>query len=102
MSARTPWRYLLVDLDGTLLDSQGRITPRSRSVLMRAVASGVTLVLATGRTYPSLLRVAGGIGIPFHAISNGGAVGLTPGLTAVPYVNPLPAALWPEVVEAMQ
>lgn len=102
MSLRTPWRYLLVDVDGTLLDSQGRISPRSRAVLLRAVASGVSLVLASGRTYPSLLRVTGGLGVPFHLIANGGAAGLTPGLTAVPYLNPLPAALWPEVVDAMQ
>ncbi len=102
MSLRTPWRYLLVDVDGTLLDSQGRISPRSRAVLLRAVSSGVSLVLASGRTYPSLLRVTGGLGVPFHLIANGGAAGLTPGLTAVPYLNPLPAALWPEVVEAMQ
>jgi hydroxymethylpyrimidine pyrophosphatase-like HAD family hydrolase len=101
-SVRAPWRYLLVDVDGTLLDSAGRISPRSRAVLMRAVVVGVTLVLASGRTYPSLMRVAGGLGIPFHLIANGGAAGLTPGLIAVPYVNPLPAALWPEVVEAMQ
>jgi hydroxymethylpyrimidine pyrophosphatase-like HAD family hydrolase len=99
---QTPWRYLLVDLDGTLLDSQARITPRTRGVLMRAVVSGVTLVLASGRTYPSLMRVAGGLGIPFHVISNGGAVALTPGLASVPYVNPLPNDLWPDVVATLQ
>ncbi|MCH7552243.1 HAD hydrolase family protein, partial [Patescibacteria group bacterium] len=50
------WRYLLVDLDGTLLNSQGEITPRNRAVLSRAVDAGMTLVLASGRTYPSLQR----------------------------------------------
>jgi hydroxymethylpyrimidine pyrophosphatase-like HAD family hydrolase len=96
------WRYLLVDVDGTLLDSQARISVRNRAVLLRAVVSGVTLVLASGRTYPSILRVAGGLGVPFHLIANGGAAALTPGLTRVPYLNPLPPGLWPEVVDAMQ
>jgi hypothetical protein len=75
-------------------------------VLRRAVASGVRLVLASGRTYPSLLRVTEGLEAPFHLVANGGAVGLTParpsGPTAVPYLNPLPALLWPEIVAALQ
>jgi hypothetical protein len=96
------WRYLLVDVDGTLLDSQGRISARNRAALARAVEAGLTLVLATGRTYPSLMRSAGDLALPFHLIANGGAVGLTPGLASAPYVNPLPRALWPEVVEALE
>jgi hydroxymethylpyrimidine pyrophosphatase-like HAD family hydrolase len=100
--SRTPWRYLLVDVDGTLLDSQARISPRSRAVLARAVEAGVTLVLASGRTYPSLTRAAAGLDLPYHLIANGGAVGMTPGQADVPYVNPLPATLWREVVAAMQ
>jgi hypothetical protein len=99
---RPLWRYLLVDVDGTLLDSQARISVRSRAALGRAVAGGVTLVLASGRTYPSILRVAGGLGVPFHLIANGGAAALTPGLERVPYVNPLPRGLWPQVVDALQ
>jgi len=97
-----PWRYLLVDVDGTLLDSQARISARNRAALSCAVGRGVTLVLASGRTYPSILRVAGGLDVPFHLIANGGAAALKPGLTGVPYVNPLPAGLWPEVVDALE
>jgi len=95
------WRYLLVDLDGTLLTSRGEITTRSRAVLRHAVTSGLTLVLATGRTYPSLQRIAGGFDVPFHAITNGGAVGLAPGMSAVRYVSALGPAVWPPIVEAM-
>jgi hypothetical protein len=91
----------LVDVDGTLLTSRGEITPRSRAALVRAVERGLTLVLATGRTYPSLLRIAGGVDVPFHSITNGGAVALTPGMAAVRYVNPLAPAAWPPIVEAL-
>lgn len=37
------------DLDGTLINSAERITPRLRSVLARIDAAGIPLVLATGR-----------------------------------------------------
>ncbi len=97
----SPWRHLLVDVDGTLLTSRGEITPRSRAALARAVGAGMTLVLATGRTYPSLLRIAGSLDVPFHAITNGGAVALTPGMAEVRYVNALASDAWPPIVEAL-
>lgn len=40
-----------MDLDGTLLDPQGRITPRTRNALRASASSGVTLALATGRRW---------------------------------------------------
>ncbi len=101
MNLRPRPRYLLVDLDGTLLDSQGAISARSRAVLGRAIEAGVTLVLASGRTYPSLMRVGGDLGLPFHLIANGGAVGLTPGLERVSYINFIPAPAWPAIVQAL-
>ncbi len=102
MAPKRQWRYLLVDVDGTLLDSRGRISPRSEAVLREAVSAGLTLVLATGRTYPSLLRAVGGLDFPFPAITNGGAVGLTPRADAVPYVSLLDPAVWPRVVEGLR
>jgi hydroxymethylpyrimidine pyrophosphatase-like HAD family hydrolase len=102
MSEGLRWRHLIVDLDGTLLTSRGEITPRSHAVLERAVGAGITLVLASGRTYPSLLRVGGALRVPYHLIANGGAVGLTPQVEAVSHTSFLPAGLWPGIVQAMQ
>ena len=117
MAPGGPWQYLLVDVDGTLLDSQGRIPPRGHAALARAVAAGMTLVLASGRTYVSLLRVTADLKLPFHIISNGGAVGLAPVNGEAPeghpgfapphahharYVSELAPALWPRLVEALQ
>jgi Cof subfamily protein (haloacid dehalogenase superfamily) len=100
MAPNGPWRYLLVDVDGTLLDSQGSISPRGRAVLSQAVAAGLSLVLASGRTYVSLLRVTAGLDLPFYMIANGGAIGLTPDLAA-PYLRVLAPALWPRIVESL-
>ena len=98
MTAVPRWRYLLVDVDGTMLDSRGTITPRTLEVLKRAVQSGTTLVLASGRTYHSLVRVSEGLGLPFHMISNGGAIGLTPNADRVCYTNFLEPDDWRRVV----
>ena len=103
MSTATPYRYLLADLDGTLLDSLGGLSPRNNRALHRAVAGGMQLVLASGRTYLSLLKVTAPLSLPpFHIIANGGAVGLSPGAEEVRYLNPLPEALWREIAEALE
>jgi len=97
-----PYRWLLVDVDGTLLDSRGEASPRTLAALRRAHARGMTLVLATGRTYPSLRRVTTGLDLPpFAMITNGGAVGLRPGGGSVGYTCFLDPALWPRVVRAL-
>jgi Cof subfamily protein (haloacid dehalogenase superfamily) len=87
-------------VDGTLLDSHARISPRNRAVLREAVAAGLTLVLATGRTHVSLLRITEGLELPFHMITNGGAVGLDPG-HAPRYLRYLDPELCPRIVEAL-
>ena len=37
------------DIDGTLLDSRDRVSPRLKSALSRMIRRGVPLTLATGR-----------------------------------------------------
>lgn len=45
-------RLLGIDIDGTLLDSNGRLLPANRDAIVAAVAAGVQVVLVTGRSYP--------------------------------------------------
>lgn len=47
---------VVTDLDGTLLDSQGRLSAGNRSTLERLGAMGVVRVVATGRNLFSALR----------------------------------------------
>ncbi len=53
MSSASPFppapRVIASDLDGTLVDSRGRISPRTRAVLDRARDAGALLVFVTGR-----------------------------------------------------
>lgn len=94
-------RYVLADIDGTLLNSRGEISPTNVQALHRAWSAGMTIVLASGRTYPSVLRVCGHLPFPFHIVSNGGAVGLSPGAAEVLYTNFLAPSLWPRIVQAL-
>ena len=69
----SPIRLIAVDLDGTLLNDQKEITPRTRAALEAAAARGLELVPATGRTVsgiPAELRAMAGV---HYAITANGA-----------------------------
>ena len=48
---RKPFRLLAVDADGTLLDPEGSLRPRTRAALAEARRRGVEVVLCTGRRF---------------------------------------------------
>jgi hypothetical protein len=70
-----PPRLVATDLDGTLLDSEGRVSARTRSVLDQLDAAGVPVVFTTGRPIrwmEELWEAVGGHGLAI--CSNGGIV----------------------------
>ena len=67
-------RLLAVDIDGTLLDPQFKISAENLAALRAAYAAGVELVLATGRRHDYALPIAQEIGIPCWLISSNGAL----------------------------
>jgi Cof subfamily protein (haloacid dehalogenase superfamily) len=72
--APTP-RLVATDLDGTLLDSGGRVSARTRTVLDELDAAGVPVVFTTGRPIrwmEELWEAVGGHGLAI--CSNGGIV----------------------------
>ena len=44
-------RVIAIDIDGTLLDSQGQLPDENRKIVREAAASGIHIVLATGRCF---------------------------------------------------
>ncbi len=48
-------RWIVTDMDGTLLDSRGEITERTRAALMACQEKGIRVILASGRSYAILL-----------------------------------------------
>ena len=68
-------RLVALDLDGTLLNREGHVTPRTRAALQAAVDKGVYIVPATGRPLASLPPVVAKLpGIRYAITSNGAAV----------------------------
>ena len=71
MSNTTSPRLVALDLDGTLLNHQGQVTPRTR----QAVARGIVVLPATGRPLSNLPPVVAQLtGIRYAITSNGAAV----------------------------
>jgi hypothetical protein len=67
-------RLLAVDIDGTLLDSRGRLPDAHRDALVAAAARGVEVALVTGRSFHFTRPIANLLPIPLTLIVNNGAV----------------------------
>jgi|SRR5579862_5001860 len=67
-------RLLAVDIDGTLLDSKGRLPDAHRTALEDAVRAGVEVALVTGRSFHFTRPVVALLPIPLTLIVNNGAL----------------------------
>lgn len=69
------YRLIATDLDGTLLDSQKRLSERTKAALRACEAQGVHVVLATGRAKVGVMPLVEEIGgIRYVLTTNGGTV----------------------------
>ena len=89
-----PIRLIAIDIDGTLLDSSGRVPPRNRRAVQRAAAAGIHIVLATGRAYHHAVPITRELD---HAavliVSNGALTKTAGGETLARRLLPRPTAL---------
>ena len=70
-----PVRLAALDLDGTLLNHEGQVTPRTRAALQAASDRGVVIVPTTGRPLGNLPPVVAQLpGVRYAITSNGAAV----------------------------
>ncbi|HMB81201.1 MAG TPA: Cof-type HAD-IIB family hydrolase [Vicinamibacterales bacterium] len=67
-------RLLAIDIDGTLLDSRGRLPDAHRDALVEASARGIDVALVTGRSFHFTGPVVSLLPIPLTLIVNNGAV----------------------------
>ena len=69
-------KLIALDLDGTLLTSDKKITTRTKDIIARAMARGVTVTIATGRMLRSALYFTRQLASDAPVICcNGGYVG---------------------------
>ena len=103
MSPSTPIRLVALDLDGTLLDSQSQISPRTRQAIADAVGRRVIVLPCTGRPLASLPPLVAQLpGIRYAITANGAAVwdmGTDPQVTPMrPGVRPMNRFCWSVIV----
>jgi Cof subfamily protein (haloacid dehalogenase superfamily) len=67
-------RLLAVDIDGTLLDSRGRLPDAHHEALAAAAARGISVALVTGRSFHFTRHVLDRLLLPVTVIVNNGAV----------------------------
>jgi 5-amino-6-(5-phospho-D-ribitylamino)uracil phosphatase len=67
-------RLIGIDVDGTLLDSAGRMPPANREAIHEVVAAGVHVALVTGRGYPFARPVADSLPASVSLIVSNGAI----------------------------
>jgi Cof subfamily protein (haloacid dehalogenase superfamily) len=67
-------RLIGIDVDGTLLDSQGRLPLANRDAIQAAVDAGIHVALVTGRSYPYARPVADPLPGTISLIVSSGAV----------------------------
>ena len=67
-------RLLALDIDGTILDSDGRIPDANREAIARAIDAGVEVALATGRRYDFARPIFEKLPAPLTLILSNGAI----------------------------
>ena len=88
---------IAIDMDGTLLGSDGHVSARNRAALLRAEREGVEIVIATGRRHAYAMRVLRELGLRGSnaLISSNGTVIRTIGTQLVHRTHmPLATARW--------
>ena len=68
------YKLVAIDMDGTLLDSKGRVSNRTRQAIYEASKKGVYIILATGRILKSAVNHAIELDLKKPIISSNGAV----------------------------
>lgn len=91
-------RMIVLDLDGTLLTSQNTLTERTVRAVTACIGRGITVTIATGRVFHSVLPFARKLGITDALITANGAEIRAPGDKDPLYYRPIERNLAREVL----
>jgi Cof subfamily protein (haloacid dehalogenase superfamily) len=97
-----PPRLVAIDLDGTLLRSDGTVSARSRAAIAAARSSGIEIVVATARSPRTTRDLATAAGIGGLAICANGATIYDLDADRVEVHTPLPAATAHRLVRGLR
>jgi len=72
------YKLVATDVDGTLLDIDSRLSELNKKALLDCVASGINVIIATGKSINSTMRIVEELGLKLPQITLGGSVLITP------------------------
>ena len=90
---------IATDVDGTLLDDDEKVSPRTRAAVHAAVDAGVRFILATGRPPRWIHPVVDGLGMAPMAVCANGAVIYDPAADRIISARTLSADVLAELAE---
>jgi Cof subfamily protein (haloacid dehalogenase superfamily) len=94
-------KMLVIDIDGTLLNPQGEITPTTLASVQAAQQAGIVVTLATARRYCNTARIATEIGLTGPLILYDGACIIQHPQGSILYTRPLQADIAQQAVELL-
>lgn len=68
------YKLVAIDLDGTLLDSYGRVSENNKNAIKSAIDKGTKVIIASGRGVMSVKNFANEIGANEYAVCGNGAI----------------------------
>ena len=94
-------KLIALDIDGTLINSQGEITPLTRYVLEEASKKGVLITIASGRTRGAMSAILPQMPPPDYLIQSNGANIVDMDTGRIIYNQFLPWSRVPEILELL-
>ncbi len=96
----TEIKLIAIDIDGTLLNPEGQITPRVRAAIQEAQRAGLIVTLATARRYVGARQIADVLGLELPLIVYDGALVVNHPAQTMLCSQPLSAHIAGQVIEA--
>ena len=88
----------LSDLDGTLLNSEGKMSGRSAEILSELTGNGVLFTVATARTYATVMKMFEGINLSCPLVLMNGVTIYNPIERSIVSSHPIPTDLGNKII----
>ncbi|MFK4998233.1 HAD family hydrolase [Bacillus sp. N9] len=95
------YKMLVMNIDDTLISTNGRIHKLTREAVEFALNKGVIITLATSRNFPAAKRIAKTLKIDSHIVAHQGGF-IAKALKKPIYVNRIPDQITKELVSLLE
>jgi len=94
-------KLIVIDIDGTLLNTEGKITPYTWTVIQAAQQAGIVITLATARRYCNTVKIAQELELKHPLIVYDGALIVAHPHATILHTHPLKATVAQQAVELL-